>query len=415
MDGPITAFNGSTGKFVYATMRRGGRSTYAFDVTSPASPVLKWRVGCADSTDADCTPGFTGIGQTWSSAKSFTAAGYGSGTAPLLIFGGGYDNCEDFDGVLGTKNANNNCGAASKGHYVYVVDAITGALVASFDTLGTRGVVADVTLVRNSDGQVIYGYTADLGGNVYRVNFGSGAATTWTMTKIASLGCSTTSTCPANRKFMFAPSVVALGGDVYGIGLGSGDREKPLTYYAATTSVANYFFEFNDKPTVSTSIWPGTGCGSAVICLDSLLPITGNTTPSDADLSAKKGWYLSLTPTEQVVTSAVTIFGVVTFSTHQPATAPVPGSCSSNLGTTRVYNIGFTNAASANGTGERWEDVAGDGLPPSPVAGRVTLDDGTTVPFCIGCSKDSPLEGAPPKGLASVVQPKNRLYWYIQK
>ena len=26
----------------------------------------------------------------------------------------------------------------------------------------------------------------------------------------------------------------------------------------------------------------------------------------------------------------------------------------------------------------------------------MTLDDGTVVPFCIGCSKDSPLEGAVP-------------------
>ncbi|HSH90161.1 MAG TPA: hypothetical protein VK996_09240, partial [Ramlibacter sp.] len=76
---------------------------------------------------------------------------------------------------------------------------------------------------------------------------------------------------------------------------------------------------------------------------------------------------------------------------------------------------GYTNAASANGTTNRYEDVAGDGLPPSPVGGRVTLDDGSTVPFCIGCSKDSPLEGSPPKGLATVVQPKSRLFWYIQK
>ena len=121
-----------------------------------------------------------------------------------------------------------------------------------------------------------------------------------------------------------------------------------------------------------------------------------------------------MTSTEQVVTSAVTIFGVVNFSTHQPA-VPVTGSCGANLGTARLYNIGYTTAASANGTDSRYAHLAGDGLPPSPVAGRVTLDDGTTVPFCIGCSKDSPLEGSPPKELGLVVQPKGRLYWYLQK
>ena len=153
---------------------------------------------------------------------------------------------------------------------------------------------------------------------------------------------------------------------------------------------------------------------AAIICRASLWPITDASTPTTSQLLTRSGWYLALAPKEQVVTSAVTIFEVVTFSTHQPA-APVTGSCSPNLGTTRVYNINYTNAASANGTSNRYEDVAGDGLPPSPVAGQVTLDNGQTVPFCIGCSPDSPLEGKLPTSMSGVVQPKGRLYWYIQK
>lgn len=428
MDGPITAFKGASNTYVYASMRRGGRSIYAFDVTNslttPGSPSLRWRLGCAGSTDGDCTSGMSGIGQTWSSLKPFTTAGYGSGTSPLLIFGGGYDSCEDHD----VSGANNNCTSSSKGHFVYVVDAVTGALVKAFDldaALGasasgrSRGVVADVTLVRDAADQLIYGYTADLGGNVYRLTF-AGPPADWTVRQIAALGCNSTAACTANRKFMFAPSVVALP-DSYGIMVGSGDREKPLAEatYPGATSVANHFFMFHDKPALpagtATGTWPGNStCGAAIICRDSLWPITDNTTPTAAQLATKQGWYLALQSKEQVVTSAVTIFGVVTFSTHQPAT-PVTGSCSSNLGTTRVYNINYTNAASANGTANRYEDVAGDGLPPSPVAGQVTLDNGQTVPFCIGCSPDSPLEGKLPTSMSGVVQPKGRLYWYIQK
>jgi type IV pilus assembly protein PilY1 len=131
-------------------------------------------------------------------------------------------------------------------------------------------------------------------------------------------------------------------------------------------------------------------------------------------VDAKKGWYLGLVSTEQVVTSAITVFGVTTFSTHQPA-VPVVGSCSNNLGTTHVYNISYSNAASANGTGLRYENVIGGGLPPSPVAGMVTLDDGTTVPFIIGSKAASPLEGSPPSSPLSAVQPKSRVYWYIQQ
>ncbi len=422
IDGPITAFTGTLGgssrTFVYATMRRGGRALYAFDVTnsitSPSSPTLKWKIGCEDS---GCSTGLSGIGQTWSAAKSFTASGYGSGATPLLVMGGGYDNCEDYD-FLTSVGANHNCTSSSKGHYVYVLDAYTGAVLKAFDTGETRGVIADITIVRDSVDQALYGYTADLGGNVYRITFGDGTAasdnsSSWSMTKIASLGCDTTATCTANRKFMFAPSVVSVDGN-YVVMIGSGDREKPLTYFASANAVPNLFFMFTDKPTIAASTWPGSAdcTGTAIICKSSLFGITGSSTPSATDLAAKKGWYLSMTSTEQVVTSAVTVFGTVSFSTHQPA-APVDGSCKSNLGIARTYNVKYTNAASTNGTDSRSQDIVGGGLAPSPVAGQVTI--GTkTIPFCIGCANEI-LKSKLPSSVGFVVQPKGRLYWYIQK
>lgn len=430
MDGPITAFQGplvaggATKTFVYGTMRRGGRAVYAFDVTNsltaPSSPTLKWKIGCApDGTG--CTSGMDGIGQTWSSLNAFTTDGVGSGVAPLIIMGGGYDTCEDYDALV-AGGVNHNCTSASKGHYVYVLNADTGAVVKTFDTGANRGVIADITLVRDGNNQVIYGYTADLGGNVYRLTF-TGAAADWTITKIAALGCDGNGSCATgapNRKIMFAPSVIATDGvptlnSTYVVLLGSGDREKPLNYYAASSSVSNKFFMFSDKPSVAPATFPGAGdCGATIICMNSLLAITTSATPSAAELSTKKGWSLALATTEQVVTSAITVFGVVTFSTHKPAVV-TPGSCSSNLGTTQVYNIGYTNAGSANGTVNRFEHVAGDGLPPSPVAGMVTLDNGEVVPFLFGGSAGSALESELPKPLNAVIQPKGRLYWYIQK
>jgi type IV pilus assembly protein PilY1 len=419
VDGPVTAFQGTIGTvpkvYVYSTMRRGGRVIYAFDTTTPGSPSLLWKKGCPNlGDDVGCSTGYSGIGQTWSSLKTAYATGYGSGASPLLIFGGGYDACEDFD-ALTSVGANNSC-ATTKGNKVYVVDAATGAVVKAFNT--DRAVIADSTLVRDSTGMLKYAYTADLGGNVYRMTFGTGDADTWTITKIASLGCNTLTSCTANRKFMFAPSVVTTDNDTYFLLLGSGDREKPLTYFAAATGVTNYFFMVKDTISAGATWYQDTancGGGAASMCLSSLLPIT-SATPSDTDLASKpRGWYVALASTEQVVTSAITVFGVVTFSTHQPAGPIPPDQCKPNLGTTNVYNISYLNAASANGTDSRFEHVVGDGLPPSPVAGQVTLDNGQTVPFCIGCSKDSPLEGAPPRSLVSVTQPTGRLYWYIKK
>jgi type IV pilus assembly protein PilY1 len=410
VDGPITAYNDGSRAWIFGSMRRGGRALYAFDVnpSNPSNITLKWKRGCPNAADdTGCSAGFSDIGQTWSPPKALLAAGYGS--SPLLVMGGGYDTCEDADP--------HTC-SSPKGNGIYVMDANTGALLNTLPTL--RSVVADVVVIPDSTtGLAKYAYAADLGGNVYRIVIGSAAPSAWTITRIASLGCSSGASCTANRKFIFAPDVVASASGGYVLLLGSGDREKPRLYSSpsVTNSVANYFFMLEDRPADSNWLSAEFGrCGSAVLCLDSLLGITTPDAPSPAMLATKKGWYLGLRSTEQVVTSAITVFGVVTFSTHQPDVPP-PGSCSSTLGMARVYNVSYKDAASMNGTDDRFEPLPPIGLPPSPVAGMVTLDDGLTVPFCIGCSKDSPLEGKQPEMPASSIpnQPKSRVYWYIQR
>jgi type IV pilus assembly protein PilY1 len=325
----------------------------------------------------------------------------------MLIMGGGYNTCEDSDP--------HTCTGTFKGNRIYVIDVDTGVLLKSFTT--DRGVVGDIALVRDANGMAQYGYAADLGGNLYRISMGSDAPSAWTMTKIASLGCATpTDACTANRKFLFGPDVVREG-DVFYLMLGSGDREKPLSSYTNAAGVSNYFFVVKDKPTDANWLTSQSStCASTnVMCLASLLPISGNTTPSTADLDAKRGWYLSLSSQEQVVTSAITVLGTVTFSTHSPISAQ-QNVCSANLGTARVYNLAYLDAASKNGTTSRFETLPKGGLSPSPVAGQVTLDNGETVIFVIGASKNSPLEATKPPPLTSTpAQPTKRVYWNIKK
>jgi type IV pilus assembly protein PilY1 len=415
IDGAITAHKDASNAWIYAGMRRGGRALYAFDadVSDPADITLKWKVGCGDNfqidgtvSDANCTTGFTNIGQTWSAAKVFKASGYGSGLSPMLIMGGGYDPCED---------ASPNTCSSTKGNSIYVLDADEGDLLKAFPT--DRGVAADVVVVPDSAGLAKYAYAVDLGGNIYRIDIGGDAPADWTSVKIASLGCDTPAICTETRKFMFAPDVLT-DGNGYILLLGSGDREKPRNF---SNTVNNYFFMVKDQPADATWLTNETGnCGAAVLCRDSLLGISTTATPSAADLGAKKGWYLTMKPTEQVVTSAITIFGTVSFSTHEPTVADV-NTCTSGLGTARVYNISYANAESANGTidpNSRYEELPPDiGLPPSPVAGMVTLDNGQTVPFCIGCSETSPLESEEPEVPTAGVpgQSKRRIYWYLQQ
>jgi type IV pilus assembly protein PilY1 len=422
IDGPVTAYADGTHTYVYAPMRRGGRVLYAFDVTSYSSPGILWKLGCPNNfptsgtvDDTGCSTGLSGLGQTWSSAKVLKSSGYGSGTSPMLIMGGGYDTCEDADP--------NTCGSAEKGRAVYVLDAVTGAVLATLAT--DRAVIADVFVVNSSSGLAQYAYAVDLGGNVYRITIGASAPASWTILKIASLGCSTTATCSANRKFMFAPTVGQSNG-VYMLFLGSGDREKPLAYTTSgsvVNSIPNYFFRIDDNPTSSTWLSSQSGsCGSAVICLNALESISTTTTPTDPESIGKRGWYLTLSSTEQVVTTALLIYGVVYFDTHLP-TVSSSTSCSSNLGATYQYAIWYADASGMVtnnnngqvGTMTRSSLMAGGGLPPSSVAGKLT----TGQAFCIGCQPCGPafMHGCPitPPPGSVPKQPKSRVYWYLQR
>jgi type IV pilus assembly protein PilY1 len=414
VDGAISAYRSGSDTWIFATMRRGGRSVYAFDVSDPADPALKWKVGCPNNfltdgsvSDTGCTTNFDGIGQTWSAPKALKAPGYsvsGAGTEkPMLIMGGGYDTCEDDDPHTCTS---------TKGNKVYVLDADDGTLLKTLST--DRAVVSDVVVVPETvTGLVKLAYVADMGGNVYRINIGDAAPADWTITKIASLGGSGADA----RKFMFAPDVVLDNGK-YVLLLGSGDREKPLSTYSGATGVANKFFMLKDDPEDEDWLSGETAnCGAEVICMDSLESVTYESdSPTLATVGEKKGWALDLHDNEQVVTSAITIFGVVTFSTHEPAPVNVdPNVCTSSLGKARVYNIGYANAGLLNGRDSRFAEIPGGGLPPSPVAGMVTLDNGVTVPFCIGCDKQSSLKGGEPPPPIMANQPKSRVYWHIQQ
>ncbi len=424
IDGPIAAYRSDTQTWMYTAMRRGGRAVYAFDVTNPLLPSLKWKSGCPSATlDTGCSTTtsvdgvvstMAGIGQTWSIPRPVKARGYGSGNSPLIIMGGGYDTCEDAD--------TNTCTALSKGRKVYVLDGDTGAIVKVLNT--DRGVVADIRFVPDAGGFAQYGYAADLGGNIYRITMGSAAPEDWTILKIASLGCATAAACDNNRKFMFAPSVIPeLDGSVSIYG-GTGDREKPLgaAYFPNNATVSNYFFKIKDKPTDASwlSAESTVNCpGQSLICFNSLgsagsvaSGVCGGTAPLDG-----KGWALALRATEQVVTPPATRFGVTTFSTHMPATGTT-STCGSNLGTVHVYNLNIATAAATPGTTCN-DIVTGGGLPPPTEKMDVCWNADCTIKksVCIGCSTDSAIQGEPdePPTATLGANGKRRVYWYIQK
>lgn len=411
MDGSIASVQQGTNTWIYATMRRGGRSIYAFDVTNPASPTLKWRSGCPNmGNDTGCSTGLDGIGQTWATPTAFTAAGYKSGTGKILAMGGGYDTCEDADP--------NTCTSSSKGNKIYLLDADTGAVLQTFDTV--RGVVGQVTMLSNSNGQATYGYAADMGGNVYRISgvdaasaIGTTAPGSWTITPIASLGCDTASSCTANRKFLYGPEVGSVNGE-YVVVLGSGDREKPILSYTSAASVANRFYTLYDKPTESTWLTSENAlCGADKICNASLLAVNSGTGGTATDVSSHpKGWYRVLQSTEQVVTPARIVYDKIVFSTHVPAVV-TPTSCA-NLGEARSYSLDYRNGAAS---GDNYTVIPGGGLAPPPWVGLVDID-GTTEGIIFGggpCVGESSQQGCIVNSSGGGSRPKSWVFWNIER
>lgn len=369
-DGPIGAYSSGTTKWIYPTMRRGGRSVYAFDVSTPATPVLKWK------RDENST-GFADIGQTWSDPKVVKVAGYPSladaTKSPVIIMGGGYDTCEDNDAAPNTT-----C-TSPKGNRIYVLNADTGELVRTFNT--ERSVPASIT-VRDTDGDGMadIAYAVDTGANIYRISIGKGEPSDWSMTRIAALGCTTTASC--DRKFLQAPEVI-LTAEYNAVLVGSGNRERPLMANNATL-VDNAFFMIKDvasviSPTlITTSTTTSTGAKALVEIDPSLEPTKAQL--AELDKPTNKGWYLAfgsgVHDKEQVVTSAVVIAGVAYFSTHTPS---VPMTCRANLGLARGYAVNFRNSSSRDTyKPDAIVEVNDDGTL------FVTFPDGTTATYQAG-------------------------------
>ena len=448
MDGPVAGYvdmsDTTKPAWIYAAMRRGGRALYAFAINRSTLAVsIKWKKGCDSS---GCTDGFYRIGQTWATPTIFKAGGYGSGASPLLIMGGGYDaDCEDALTFRCTSPASGTTSGARVqpdnliGNRIYIMDADTGALLKKFKTY--RGVTGDITMIKDASGLVTYGYAADLGGNIYRISgstanvpIGTTRPADWTITRVAMLGCNelqgnsdtaatndneaygTNCTSPANRKFLYGPDVV-VNGVIHYLLLGSGNREQPLN--RPSPVINNYFFVVQDKPTDANWLLHTTngGCnGNDVLCLTLAAQTStmGQCLTSATDI-AKKVYAYPLQDYEQVVTASVAAFGTVFFSTHEPIDLSTT-SCSANLGKSKAYSLNFiTGGSSTKACGQLpFNVIESGGLPPSPVVGKVKLDDGSIQAFVIGGT--GPLEASKlTSSVGASIPSKVKTYWYIRK
>ena len=407
-DGSIGVYQSANNSsvWIYPSMRRGGRTLYALDVTNPASPQFKWKAGCPyqQPNNTGCTAGMSGIGQTWSTpAVASSVLGY---SGPVVIMGGGYDTCEDANIATPTCTSPNGAG-------VYVLDARTGAVIKSFST--TRSVVADVALIAvMTPGVVDHAYAVDTGGNVYRLDFAS-STSNWVMNQVAY-------TTGAGRKFLFAPALLAAPGNQVYLAVGSGDREHPLQSEYPYSAVVNRFYVYKDNlaSTSATSLDDTTRMYDLTYGVGD--PGPGNATNGTScstvgvlPTSNMSGWFMNLSANglgEQTVTSAIIVAGMAAFSTNRPV-PPTVGTCSTSLGAAYGYWVNLFNASggiSATGAacgGVRNSSFVGGGLPPSPVIATVPINGQLTTVVIGAAQLSGGLSGGAPGLVSSGLSTQN--------
>ena len=374
-------------------MRRGGRTVYAFDVTSKTDPKFKWGI------TGGSTSGYSKLAQTWSISKPVVLDN-GTTTPPVLIvMGGGYDPKEDE--YIGTSTAY----TPTMGNAIYIINGRDGSLIKALDT--DYSVPSDVTLVdMNGDGRPDRGYVADVRGNLYRFDFPtSGALTTpasWdsvTAEKIAAL----------DGKVFFPPDVIVTR-DFVSVMVGTGDREKPLQ----KTTADNFFLI---KDTIGATRKNADLTTKALLKSD-LTRVAKMSTDANppaptsivSPVSDAEGCYLELaTNGEKVINAPLSISGVTYFGTNRPTPAGA-NQCTADLGEAYAYQFPLFCKAPASPTA-----IVGGGLAPNPVGGVVLINvNGTDqkVNFLIGGgaggSNFTPVQPTP-----VISAKRSRLYWRI--
>jgi type IV pilus assembly protein PilY1 len=186
--------------------------------------------------------------------------------------------------------------------------------------------------------------------------------------------------------------------------------------------VTNYFYALKDlHSTLPTKTINGNYCdpkGDITVKSGCDLLNTTSTTISgatpiyDAAFQPANGWYIELdtgstAPTEQVITTPVTVGGVTYFNTFKPTDRNSASDICSNLGKSYGYAVGFLDGGLRSGDSTRSTPYVGSGMAASPVAGVVDIN-GTKYPFLLGGKGASPLEPQLPK--IKIVSKRKQVY-----
>jgi len=438
LDGPLTIWreenpddaditiDASDGDHVYAYfgMRRGGENYYALDATNLNEPKLMWTIFGGSA-------GFQDMGESWSKPVRSKVHwdcdrdGQNCTTKDVLFLSGGYDSVHD-DATAPTTG--------DKGAAIYMVDALTGALLWSAgnnaDNIDeddvhalhlpmTNSIPGNLTVAdMDADGVDDIVFAVDIQGHVWRIDIDSSttsAADFATGGEIANL-----TDAGQFRRFYTGPTV-ALSQKIgktpfFVLTFGSGYMAHPKN--TDITDRLYVIFEKNvygaPPPDPADNCNPATDtCVPLYTAIDNsdLLDLTDPTNgPANSETNAPHGFYKDTTENgEKFLRSPLTIAGKTVYTSYLPeGSAAVTTTCGvEHLGGGRLYAMDFVTGE--NVLSKDYIDLKQPGIPPEVVALFIPGADGNTrVKFFIGT------EGVTDPGLPSGVEIL-RTYWRENK
>lgn len=333
--------------------RKGSEGYFALDVTTPATPILLWRINrTSDLAYAEPDQVISQLGESWSVprfGKVKTAVDDAVGT-PVMIIGGGYSSTN------------------ATGKAVLAINVLTGATVRIFENasasiIGMNYSIPSTVRVLDTDhnGFIDKLYVGDMGGQIWRIGgltdaFGTPLAFPAVNENILDWQGYKLFSTAAGRKFFYPPSVTLEEGydQVY---IGSGDRENPCD-----TNTQDEVYVIKDDHSIPAA-WT----------ISDLYDI--NSPP--ADTTTPKGWFQSLSLGEKVLDETLVFAGVLYFTTFTPNDdVCVPG------GAAKFYT-------------PEGSFVIGGGIPSRPVL--VLRDDTAAILVSVGSTNpddDSPVTTA---------------------
>ena len=369
---------------VVGGMGKGGRGYYALDVTSTvaatesaAAAKALWEFPRSITNPAQRTSAFLNMGHSYAKPLIVKTAAKGW----VVLITSGYNN--------GTGAGES--GGDGRGH-LYVVNAATGDLIADLTTPACNAApatnacgLAHINAYienKDKDNTAELAYGGDLYGNLWRFDLRGSSATSWGVSKMATLRSGATAGSPV-QPITTVPELakITIGGAnkffVYvGTGLFLGKTDLPCPPAPATC-----LWSPNSQSTQIQTMYGLVDSRTTATLPDPLLPVlveqnyvtagTSRTLSANTvDYATKSGWYVNFTGGERLVTDPALASGTLAFTSNIPSTAPcIPGG--SSWFYTLDYQTGGRIADSLGGGGEFLGDA-----PASRVVG-IQLPDGS--------------------------------------